>query len=115
MLAVISHPRRCSLNTWAPSAEQILLGAVINAAGNLIYAFTVLANGWWMMVIARCGCRALCPGFTRHKTPPSIPTRTFSLLPNSHPAPAPGTQAGGRCGRSHTRHRLELHYTDHHP
>lgn len=49
MSKVLAHP--------VPSAcrpPQMLLGATANAVGNLVYAFTVLANRWWIMIIARC-------------------------------------------------------------
>ncbi|KAI7837448.1 hypothetical protein COHA_008706 [Chlorella ohadii] len=32
---------------------QILLGSLVNAAGNLLYAFTVLAGQWWIMLVSR--------------------------------------------------------------
>ncbi|GAB4814374.1 hypothetical protein N2152v2_001420 [Parachlorella kessleri] len=49
---------------WAPAfglwsdrtstfRRQVLLGALLNAAGNFVYAFTVLVDGWYMMLIAR--------------------------------------------------------------
>ncbi|PSC76881.1 major facilitator superfamily domain-containing 8-like [Micractinium conductrix] len=31
----------------------IQVGAAVNAAGNLVYAFTVLADQWWIMAVAR--------------------------------------------------------------
>ncbi|GAB4814373.1 hypothetical protein N2152v2_001419 [Parachlorella kessleri] len=33
--------------------QQVLTGAALNAAGNFVYAFTVLVDDWWMMLIAR--------------------------------------------------------------
>lgn len=35
--------------------QQIVFGSVVNAAGNLLYAFTVLAGEWWIMLLSRCG------------------------------------------------------------
>ena len=32
---------------------QVVLGALFNAAGNLVYAFTILAGRWYLMLIAR--------------------------------------------------------------
>ena len=32
---------------------QVLVGAAINAVGNFIYAFTVLAGAWWIMLLSR--------------------------------------------------------------
>ena len=32
---------------------QVQFGAALNAAGNLVYAFTVLTGDWWLMVVAR--------------------------------------------------------------
>lgn len=41
-----------------------LLGVAANAVGNYIYAFTVLANEWWLMLLARCGELFFCRGAT---------------------------------------------------
>jgi MFS family permease len=32
---------------------QIMFGSMVNAAGNLLYAFTVLAGQWWIMLVSR--------------------------------------------------------------
>ena len=42
------HPSCCV----RPSA-QMLLGAAISMAGNFVYAFTMLADTWWFILIAR--------------------------------------------------------------
>lgn len=34
---------------------QVLLGAAVNAVGNLLYAFVFLADQWSLMLVARCG------------------------------------------------------------
>jgi hypothetical protein len=31
----------------------MLAGALISMAGNLVYAFTVLADTWWLILVAR--------------------------------------------------------------
>ncbi|KAL4448828.1 hypothetical protein ABPG77_007545 [Micractinium sp. CCAP 211/92] len=33
--------------------HQMQLGSAVNAAGNLLYAFTVLADKWWLMLLGR--------------------------------------------------------------
>ena len=30
-----------------------MLGAVVNAVGNFLYAWTVMADAWWLMLLAR--------------------------------------------------------------
>lgn len=32
---------------------QIVVGAVVNAIGNLLYGFVYLADAWWLMLVAR--------------------------------------------------------------
>lgn len=33
--------------------KQIVVGAVVNAIGNLLYGFVYLADAWWLMLVAR--------------------------------------------------------------
>jgi MFS family permease len=38
---------------------QILLGALVNAAGNLLYGFVYLIDQWSIMLVARCAAEGL--------------------------------------------------------
>lgn len=48
------------LEPSCPPPLQVMLGAVVNGIGNLIYAFTVLADGWWIMLLGRRVCWFVC-------------------------------------------------------
>lgn len=57
--------------------KQMLVGAVISMAGNFLYATTVVADRWWIILLARCGCCG---------APPLMPVQarvpaSFLLLP----------------------------------
>lgn len=36
-----------------PPLRSVQVGSLINAAGNFVYAFTTLADRWWMMLLGR--------------------------------------------------------------
>lgn len=118
----------------------IQVGAAVNAAGNLVYAFTVLADQWWIMAVARCrgaawgvgagvgavvwGASAHCAGRARGKgCVAQRLLRRVSLLTcgcapsdlNKTMSTSPAVQAGGRRGRRHPGNWLQLHHQNHDP
>lgn len=94
---------------------QILAGAAANAVGNLIYAFTMLADGWYLMLISRQasgglpmrtsggggGASAQQRGRPEPSWLPRVAITSLLLL-----------QAGGRRGGGHPGDRLQLHHAD---